>query len=97
MCRTPTESDTAASAIRGAQSELFKIDRSVKSLYMLFDEYQLLEERGQLSADVVKDLGAVLREELVKVGNRISRTRIMVVCSMFTGEIPSIGNDGPEQ
>lgn len=92
-----TELKKMSSAICEAQSELFEIDKSAKSLYMLLDEFQVREERGQLSADVVEDVSAVLQEELRKVGKRITRAREIIVCSMFTDEIPSIGSAKPSK
>ncbi len=92
-----TELKDLSSAIREAQNELFEINKSSKSLYMLLDEFQVREERAQLSADVVEDVSAVLQEELHKAGNRITRAREIIVCSMFTDEIPSIGGAKPSK
>ena len=92
-----TELTYTLSAISEAQSDLFEIDKSNKFLYMLLDELQVREERGQLSADIVEDLSAVLREELLEAGRRLTRARELVVCSMFTGENPSIRSTKPSQ
>ena len=92
-----TELTETASAIGEAQNVLFEIEKSAKSLYMLLDELLVREERGQLSADVVEDVGAVLQEKLVKASKRITRAREIIVCSMFTGEIPSIGSTKPSK
>ena len=92
-----TELAEASSAIREAQNHLFEIDKSARSLYILFDEFQVRAERGQLSADVVEDVSAAVRDELLNAGKRIARAREIIVCSMFTGEIPSIGSTKPSK
>ena len=92
-----TELRDTSSAIRKAQSYLLEIDKSAKSLYMLLDKFQVREERGQLSANVVEDLSAVLQEELLKAGKRITRARDIIVCSVFTGENPLIGCTKPSK
>ena len=78
-------------AIYEAQSGLFEMDKSMKSIYMLLDELQVREEQGQLSGNVVEDLSAVLQKELLGAGERITRAREIIVDSMLISEIPSSG------
>ena len=98
-----TELSEQTKSIGVALINLHWINKSLKSLYMALDEFQVRAERGQLSADVVEDVSAALQDELLKALQPITRAREITVCSMsgFGGENPSIGStkpskDGPE-
>ena len=90
-----TELKQTSSAICEAHNDLFEIDKTAKSLYTLLDEFLVREEGGQLSADVVEDAIAILKEELLNAAKGISRAREIIVRSMSACEVPSIRTPKP--
>lgn len=78
-----TELDAQTSSIDAAQRNLYEINHSIKSLYVLLDKFKVMEERGLLSVKITDNISEKLQEGLSKANERIARAREIAVSSML--------------